>query len=397
MIIVKKLSIILVNYRVKYFLEQALLSVRAAVSPACDAEIFVVDNHSGDDSMAYLKPRFPEVTFIENQENSGFAKANNQAIARSTGEYILLLNPDTVIGENTLTEVCQFMDSHPDAGGLGVKMLNGEGRFLPESKRGFPSPWTSFCKIFGLAALAPHSRLFGKYHLRYLSENEIHPVDILSGAFMLLRKTAIERCGVLDETFFMYGEDIDLSYRITLAGYKNYYLPTPIIHYKGESTKKYTLKYVRIFYGAMLIFFKKHYPHYRIFYALLIKSAIALRALYDLTVQWIGFPFRYWKKRRLSARQIHWHIISEFPDRIRSVIAAHYPEAAVSVYRHAQQVFDNATTQPNTSDRIVFDRGSMCYDDIIRTIGNHSRKGRDFYIYSPDSGIIVSSQEILKS
>ncbi len=271
-----KLSVIIVNYNVKYFLEQCLRSVLKA-SRNIETEIFVVDNNSSDDSIAYLTPLFPEVIFIANNDNPGFSKANNQAIELARGKYILLLNPDTVVEEDTFSNVCRFMDEHPDAGALGVKMLDGNGNFLPESKRGFPSPWNSFCKIFGLSKLFPKSPFFAKYHLRYLDENQIHEVDVLAGAFMLLRKSVLDKTGLLDETFFMYGEDIDLSYRITLAGYKNYYLPTPIIHYKGESTKK-DIKYVKIFYQSMIIFFNKHYPHYSKLYTVLIHMAIYIRA-----------------------------------------------------------------------------------------------------------------------
>lgn len=271
-----KLSIIIVNYNVKYFLEQCLRSVLKA-SRNIETEIFVVDNNSSDGSIAYLTSLFPEVIFIANKDNPGFSKANNQAIELAKGEYILLLNPDTVVEEDTFSNVCRFMDEHPDAGALGVKMLDGDGNFLPESKRGFPSPWNSFCKMFGLSKLFPKSPFFAKYHLRYLDENQIHEVDVLAGAFMLLRKSVLDKTGLLDDTFFMYGEDIDLSYRITLAGYKNYYLPTPIIHYKGESTKK-DIKYVKIFYQSMIIFFNKHYPHYGKLYTVLIYAAIYIRA-----------------------------------------------------------------------------------------------------------------------
>ena len=208
-----KLSIIIVNYNVKYFLEQCLCSVRAAIA-GMEAEVLVVDNHSADGSVEYLRPRFPEVTFIENKDNPGFAKANNQAIRISSGEYVLLLNPDTVIGEESVRSLCFFMDEHPEAGGIGVKMLDGHGVFLAESKRSFPSPWVFFCKIFGLSKLFPSSRLFARYSLPYLNKEKQHKVEVLAGAFMLLRRKALDKVGLLDESFFMYGEDIDLSYRI---------------------------------------------------------------------------------------------------------------------------------------------------------------------------------------
>ncbi len=295
-----KLSIIIVNYNVRYFLEQALLSVRKALAPPTAeggvltsaapplgtgrAEVWVVDNNSVDDSVRMVKEKFPEVHLIANRDNVGFSTANNQAIRQSSGEYVLLLNPDTVVEEDTFEKCIAFMDAHPDAGALGVRMIDGSGKFLPESKRGFPSPWVAFCRTFGLSTLFPKSSLFNQYHLGYLDEHEVHPVDVLSGAFMLLRRSALDKAGLLDEAFFMYGEDIDLSYRIKLAGYQNYYFPeTTILHYKGESTKKGSLNYVRAFYQAMIIFAKKHFVGRKaqLFVAML-RAAIYLRAFVAL-------------------------------------------------------------------------------------------------------------------
>jgi O-antigen biosynthesis protein len=274
-----KLSIVIVNYNVKYFLEQALHSVRKAVK-GMDAEVFVVDNNSVDGSCEMVKRTFPEVTLIENKDNPGFSKANNQAIRLSQGDYVLLLNPDTVVEEDCFEKVCAFMDKTPDAGALGVKMIDGKGRFLPESKRGLPTPQVAFYKMFGLSALFPKSKQFGRYHLGFLDKNEVHKVDVLAGAFMLLRKNTLDEIGLLDEDYFMYGEDIDLSYRITQAGYYNYYFPdTTIIHYKGESTKKSSVNYVFVFYRAMIIFAQKHYSqkHAQVF-SILINSAVYARA-----------------------------------------------------------------------------------------------------------------------
>ncbi len=227
-----------------------------------------------------VQAKFPDVHLIANKENLGFSKANNQAMRKANGEYVLLLNPDTVVEEDTFKKVVEFMDAHPKAGGLGVKMLDGKGNFLPESKRGLPTPSVAFSKIFGLSRLFPKSKRFGKYHLGYLDKDKIHKVDILSGAFMLMRKSALDKVGLLDEAFFMYGEDIDLSYRIIKGGYDNYYFPdTRIIHYKGESTKKSSVNYVFVFYNAMVIFAKKHFSqkNARLFSAL-INLAIYFRA-----------------------------------------------------------------------------------------------------------------------
>ncbi len=274
-----KLSIVIVNYNVKYFLEQALHSVRKALR-GIEAEVFVVDNHSVDGSCEMVKRKFPEVILIENKENTGFSKANNQAIHLSKGEYVLLLNPDTVVEEDCFTKTIAFMDATTDAGALGVKMIDGKGHFLPESKRGLPTPKVAFYKMFGFATIFPKSKRFGKYHLGYLDKNKTHSVEVLAGAFMMLRKSVLDKIGLLDEDYFMYGEDIDLCYRISKSGYKNYYFPdTTIIHYKGESTKKTSINYVFIFYRAMITFAQKHYTqkHAQAF-SFLINIAIYIRA-----------------------------------------------------------------------------------------------------------------------
>ena len=284
-----KLSIVIVNYNVEHFLEQCLFSVRKAIANI-EAEVYVVDNNSVDGSLKMLAKKFPEVKVIANKDNVGFSRANNQAIRVSTGEYVLLLNPDTVVEDDTFTKTIEFMDSHPDAGGLGVKMVDGKGRFLPESKRGLPTPATAFYKMFGLAKLFPHSKRFARYYLGHLDNEEINEVEILSGAFMLMRRETLDKCGLLDETFFMYGEDIDLSYRIILAGYKNYYYPkTRIIHYKGESTKKTSVNYVLVFYKAMEIFVRKHFATKGAkAYSSLINVAIYIKAFFALISQFFS-------------------------------------------------------------------------------------------------------------
>ncbi|MDB5234405.1 MAG: hypothetical protein JWR44_1398 [Hymenobacter sp.] len=314
--LVVKLSVVIVNYNVCYFLEQALLSVRRAVEKLGEpVEVFVVDNNSADGSVAMVRARFPEVVLIANRDNPGFSKGNNQALRRATGQYQLLLNPDTVVEEDTFRACCDFMDAHPDCGGLGVKMLDGQGKFLPESKRGLPTPAVAFYKMFGLARVFPKSRNFGRYHLGFLSPEETHEIEVLSGAFMLLRKEALDQVGLLDEDYFMYGEDIDLSYRLTQGGWKNYYFPgTRIIHYKGESTKRTSVNYVFVFYRAMVIFAKKHFAPGRAgLFSLLINAAIWLRAgaavaerlvtraaplLLDAGLIWGGMYFlkTYWER-----------------------------------------------------------------------------------------------------
>jgi len=273
-----KLSVVIVNYNVRHFLKQCLNSVIKA-SEDIDTEIFVVDNNSADGSVEMIKKEFPAVKLIANDKNVGFSKANNQAIKQAKGEYILLLNPDTFVKEDTFRLVVEYMDKNPDVGGLGVKMIDGQGDFLPESKRGLPTPMVAFYKMSGLTKLFPKSKVFARYYLGHLDENEINDVEILSGAFMLLRKKVLDEIGLLDETFFMYGEDIDLSYRVLKAGYRNVYFPdTQIVHYKGESTKRGSLNYVVTFYKAMKIFVDKHYSSRR--NAFIFKSIINLAIVF---------------------------------------------------------------------------------------------------------------------
>jgi GT2 family glycosyltransferase len=295
---VTKLSVVIVNYNVKHFIEQCLFSVlKASENIAC--EVFVVDNNSVDGSVTLIQEKFPQVNLIVNKANTGFSVANNQALKIAKGEYVLLLNPDTVVQEDTFSKILAFMDVHPDAGGLGVKMLDGQGNFAPESKRGLPTPEVAFYKMFGFSRVFPKSKRFGKYHLSYLPENQLSEIDVMSGAFMLIRKSVLDIIGFLDETFFMYGEDIDLSYRIKKAGFKNYYFPdTQIIHYKGESTKRSSLNYVVIFYKAMAIFSKKHFSGSNAFWfnalihlAIFLKASLALlsRFLKAFTVPVLDF------------------------------------------------------------------------------------------------------------
>jgi GT2 family glycosyltransferase len=290
----KKLTVIIVSYNVRYFLDQALRSVRAAAK-LVETQVFVVDNASSDGSAELVSAHFPEVFLIKNTENVGFSTANNQAIRASEGDFVLLLNPDTLVEADTFRKCVDFMDAHPRGGGLGVRMLDGGGRFLPESKRGFPSPWVAFCKTFGLARIFSSSRLFNEYHLGYLPENETNEVAVLSGAFMMMRRAALDEVGLLDEAFFMYGEDIDLSYRLTQGGWTNYYFSdTQIIHYKGESTKKGSLNYVKVFYQAMIIFAKKHFTGGTAgAYIFGLEAAIWLRAgmtIFGNFIEKIGLP-----------------------------------------------------------------------------------------------------------
>lgn len=289
-----QLSVIIVNYNVKHFLEQCLCSVRRAVD-GLRAEIIVIDNHSEDNSLSYLQPRFPDVQFLVNKENLGFSRACNQGWKLSKGKFILFLNPDVMVPEDCIKLCIGFLESHPEAGALGIKMLDGSGKFLKESKRSFPSPSVALYKLFGLSKIFPRSKTFSKYHLGNLDPDQTHEVDVLAGAFMMVKNEVLDKTGGFDETFFMYGEDVDLSYRIRQLGYKNYYFAgSSIIHFKGESTRKGSLNYVRMFYKAMSIFVRKQYGGTRAkIFNLLVHSAIWFRAMMTAIgnfIRRIGLP-----------------------------------------------------------------------------------------------------------
>lgn len=274
----KKLTIIIVSYNVRQYVDQCLQSVEIALQ-GIDSEIIVVDNQSHDDTLPYIRQNYPQVRIIESGGNIGFARANNIGIRESESEYVLLLNPDTVVAENTLREVVKFMDAHSTVGAAGVQMLNADGTKALESRRGRPTPLVSFYKMCGLADLFPRNRKLGRYYMSWLSWNEPAEIEVVSGAFFFVRRKALNEVGLLDEDFFMYGEDIDLSCRLLDAGWHNCYIPCKIVHYKGGSTNKTTVRYVRIFYKAMIIYFRKHYGHLNFFARKGIEFGIYLRAL----------------------------------------------------------------------------------------------------------------------
>ena len=268
-----KLSVVIVSYNVRSYLEQCLQSVQRALE-GIEGEVFVVDNHSSDDSVEVVRRDYAWVKLMENQENLGFARANNLAIRQAQGEYVLLLNPDTIVEEGTLRNVLAFMEAHPKAGGAGVMMRNEDGSLAPESRRALPTPWVSCLKMIGFDK---------RYYMSHLPWEEPGRIEVISGAFCFLRRKALDEVGLLDEDFFMYGEDIDLSYRLLKGGWENWYLPYAITHYKGRSTQKTDYRYVHIFYQAMLIFLRKHYGHLSVFYTIPIKLAIYFRAAIALT------------------------------------------------------------------------------------------------------------------
>ena len=267
-----QLSVIILNYNVRYFLEQCVLSVQEALSNI-DGEIIVVDNNSSDASCQMTKTRFPNIKLIENKTNSGFPKGNNIGVAEAKGDYICILNPDTVVAEDTFEKILAFAEKQSDLGIVGCKLIDGTGNFLPESKRGIPSPWVALTKISSLYKLFPNWGLFNRYYSQHLSENETGKVAILVGAFMVMKRDLYNEIGGFDENCFMYSDDIDLSYRALLQGKSNYYFhETSVIHYKGESTVKDKL-YMKRFQEAMNFFYKKHFK-VSVFFSLFMKIGI---------------------------------------------------------------------------------------------------------------------------
>ncbi len=300
-----KLSIIIVNYNVKRFLYQCLQSVESAINAvgselAGCADIWVVDNASHDGSIEFLAQHFPNVHFVRNEENVGFSKANNKAIHLSSGEYVLLLNPDTIVSTDAIVKSVKWMDEHPNAGATGVALHSAKGAFAWESRRGVPTPLVSFCKISGLNRVFPRHRIIGRYYMRFLDRSEASKIEILSGAYMMLRRKAIEQVGVLDEDFFMYGEDVDLSYRLLKGGWKNYYLPHPIIHYKGESEHPSTIRYVNVFHQAMIIFYAKHFSRRYFLSGLLIRLAVYFKAFLTLVKHFVNWMLSALPKKKIT-------------------------------------------------------------------------------------------------
>ncbi len=254
-----KISVIIVSYNVRGFLENLVHSLRRALD-RIEAEVIVVDNASEDNTVEFVRNNFPEVKIIENRVNVGFGKANNQAVIEAKGEYLLLINPDAVVQEDTIKEMLHFMASHPDAGAASCKILNADGTLQKTCRRGFPTPWVAFTKISGLSSLFPTTKLFGRYNLTYLNASEVHEVDAIGGSFMVIPRAVFEKVGGFDEDYFMYGEDIDLCYKIKHAGYKVYYTPqTTAVHFKGESTKRSNIDQTYEFYHAMNVFVEKRY------------------------------------------------------------------------------------------------------------------------------------------
>lgn len=400
-----KLSVIIVNYNVKYYLDQCIRSVlRAFEEMNTPAEIIVVDNHSADGSVDYLEQRYPQklypmVRFVRSAHNLGFARANNIAIRQSRGEYVLLLNPDTIVGEDALKASVDFMDAHEDAGAVGVRMLGAQGRRAMESRRGLPTPMVSFFKMLGFCNRWPHHRLFGKYYMGYLPWDEPSQIEVVSGAYCMLRRKALDEVGLLDEDFFMYGEDIDLSYRVLKGGYHNYYLPVDILHYKGESTQKSSFRYVHVFYEAMLIFFRKHYSGMTFLLSLPIKTAIyakALMALVGMLSDRMRKSLGFFAPSAEGAQHYVFVGSLEMQDACRDIAR----RLGLDAEFHDSEVLEGrseATWSEKNDNVLVLDADSMSYADMLKRMSRLSDMNVNVTLgtYSKEIGKIITDREIL--
>ena len=385
-------SVIIVSYKVRYYIEQCLYSVLRSVP---DAEIFVVDNDSADGSVEFLRKRFPQVEVIDNGCNAGFGKANNIALAKETGRYVLFLNPDTVVAERTIPGCIEYMDAHPDTGAVGVRMQYGDGHFALESRRSLPTPSVAFWHMTGIGRLFSHSRVFAKYHLSYLDRDRECRIDVVSGAYMFIRKEALDKIGGFDEAFFMYGEDIDLSYRILQQGYKNCYLPLPIVHYKGESTNKTSYRYAKVFYDAMNIFFDKHFKRYSRLFAVLVKMVVGVKKISTYVGQNI------WARRRMLAdfrknclyvgRKETFADVERLLSRSDILINPRFVEPRDGVEDSLRGFMADDV------EAVLFDTGVFSYDEVLDWMYARASENKRYTmgLYSGESGRLITEYETL--
>ena len=358
------ISVIIVNYNARYFLKNCIVSVlRSDISD--DIEIIVVDNNSADGSYDMLQRDFPEVKCIRNLENKGFSKANNQGVELARGAYVLILNPDTILGESTLSEVLSFSRKQVDFGASGVRFIDGSGTFLPESKRNFPGLKIAGAKLLGYSK---------NYYANQIGEEAIAESEILTGAFMFVKRSVFEKVGGFDEDFFMYGEDIDLSYRITQAGYKNFYMGSVrVIHFKGESTVKDNL-YLTNFYGALSIFYKKHFPHSRVFYRAidwLISGLIKMKSVAKATDEQVPLTFHSW-------------VCLGHDEKVFNRIKIKFPRAS-------GRLLSSLDDRISESEVVFFDMGSLSCGEIIEGMSHPALAEVKKRIISEDHSFYLGS------
>lgn len=396
-----KLSVIIVSYNVKYYLLQCLDSLQKALD-GVDAEIYVVDNHSKDNTPEFVNNHCKGIKLIASNHNNGFAKANNMAIRHASGEYVLLLNPDTFVGESTIKDCLEFMDTNQQAGGLGVQMLKNNGERALESRRGLPTPMTSFYKMCGLCAKYPTNKRFGKYYMCGMPWNKPGRIEVISGAFFMARRSALAKTGLLDEDFFMYGEDIDLSYRLLKEGFENWYLPAKILHYKGESTQKSSFRYVHVFYEAMLIFFRKHYGHLGFWLSIPINTAIYIKATLELvrmSHHYISKALGFMGKRQKTTPHYLFLGSAASLASCRSIakkkgLEADYIECDENSNPdgHLNASHEGSKTNPVYA---VYDTSSFKYETVLDIFSRHPCKHVFIGTYNPKYNFIITNKEII--
>ncbi len=371
-----QLSIIILNYNVRYFLETCVLSVQKAIENL-DAEIIIIDNNSSDDSCRMVKSRFPKIKLIENKENYGFPKGNNIGVKEAIGDYICILNPDTVVAEDTFIKILKTENWNLNTGIIGCKLIDGKGNFLPESKRGTPTPWISFTKIFGLYKLFPKSKLFNQYYAQHLNENQSGKVDILVGAFMVMKRDLYNEIGGFDEKCFMYSDDIDLSYRVLKKGQENYYFhETTVIHYKGESTIK-DETYMKRFQEAMNFFYKKHFK-VSVFFSFFMKVGILLFSFFKM----------FQGKTKPISKPENYILISDNQDLKLEI------KLKKNVYISNKVNLKELLLQSifkNKSNEIILDINHINFKDSISFFQKNRSKNTTFKLLPPHSNFIIGS------
>lgn len=399
-----KLSVVIVNYNVKYYLEQCLRTLHEALE-GIESEVVVVDNASIDGAEAYITPKFPQVKWVQNTENAGFSKATNQGIRLTTGDYILLLHPDTMLPSHVLRQCLTFMDRHAEAGAVGVRMLHSNGAYAVESRRLSPQPIPLFYKVMGLATLFPQSCIFGRYYCSRVSPYIEQDVDILPGPFTLFRRKAGEEVGFMDEDFFLFGADIEFSYCLQKKGWKNYYLPTPILHYKGESVNRESFRYNYWFYRSILIFFRKHYVHYN-WLSFPIRLGIYVKA----TSTWLFNQKRRiarWLhvERRIKKKATFFFIGStEMLSAARELCDRHNltgrffnigekPSLAEYGHNEMRRVWD-AKTDEWTTVYVVYDMDHFPVERVLRIFSEHPNSHIRLGTYSLSSPVLLTDRYI---
>jgi GT2 family glycosyltransferase len=362
-----QLSVIILNYNVRYFLEQCVFSVQKALK-GIDGEIIVIDNNSSDDSCAMMKEKFPNVRLIENKQNSGFPKGNNIGVAEAKGEYLCILNPDTVVAEDTFSKILQSRFCNFDTGIIGCKLIDGTGNFLPESKRGVPTPWVAFTKIFGLYKFFPFSSWFNKYYAQHTTENQSGKVDILVGAFMFMKRELYIKIGGFDENCFMYSDDIDLSYMVLKLGEENHYFhETSVIHYKGESTVRDGL-YMKRFREAMEFFYNKHFK----------KSVI-----FNIMMQFGGFVFSVIKKNQQKNEKVK---IDEYVFFSKSNFELDWDKKTTYL-----SDFNQFKNDLSMNVELIFDTNSFSFKEIITFMEIYKTKNITYKNYIKSSNYCIGS------